>query len=545
MNITKNDKMITQPEELEIELFNHQKSIIRGMIKRENNGHILISSNDRIMNLKFNLIGNNILCTDNSTYKINSNFGILNSRTGSGKTLIVIGLILLQQCPPIYEHITYGSNYINISDMTKYHNVKTNLIILNPKLINYWLTFMKYAPILDYYICQNDKQLVELNISNIKNYNIIFVSSKKYNLFTNKFINICWSRIIIDDADTVILDKNINVTFNTNFIWLLSCNLNIVINNKSLSVLTNNLNEIILKNLTLTCDDDYIDESMTIPKIKCNMIKCYEPIDFSSFGSLLPIIKLVKDNNITELVKTLNCNANTSENIYNKIEINIKKKTKSDERLLSLKQKIIEIDKENCPICLERLNNPILIECCHNIFCIECILQNMTYYNYNCPFCKQLIETKDINLITSKIENNIKTDSDKLSMLLNIIGDGQYVIYVHNHQLCDYIYMNLMMYCVTVKQFAGNKVKNIINDFDNGKTKILLLNSKNYGNGYYLENVLNLIIYQRCGEDIENMIIGRMNRYGRKDPLNIYYLINNNEEIPNNITYPFESVIHE
>ena len=76
---------------------------------------------------------------------------------------------------------------------------------------------------------------------------------------------------------------------------------------------------------------------------------------------------------------------------------------------------------------------------------------------------------------------------------------------------------------------SGARIKNIINDFNNGKTKILLLNAKYNGAGLNLEQTTDIIIYHRMSAELEKQIIGRGQRFGRTKALNIYYLCYDNE----------------
>lgn len=558
--ITEKDKMIEQPEDLMIDLFDHQKSIIRGMIKRENDGYVLLSSNDPSLYLKFSFMSTRKITNTDTMYKILSNIGILSDRTGSGKTIMVLTLILLRQNPPMNEQITYGTPNISVVDMTEYINVKTNLIIVSPKIINYWISYMEYLPTLKYFICQNDKQVGELILESINQYNIIFVSSKKYNFFFEKFINVKWGRIIIDDADIITLDKSSK--FNSHFMWLVSNFPNNLLNNKSLLSLMNGINTPIIESLMISNKNEYINKSMLIPICKKKFINCDDQNEqiVLNYSLQKQVLNELDNECVENAVKLLNCNADTKENICNKVtkscsnsiiylenkkleienenelneinEINNKLKRYTD-KLNSITKRIYSTLEEYCPICLGSFKNPILIECCNNIFCMECIIRNLMHKNLVCPFCKEDINIQKINLISSTVKNIIKMDNDKVSILLKLISEkGKYVIFIEDQTLYELITINFMIRDISYGTLVGtNKIKNTLNDFDNGKIKVLLLNKKNYGYGYYLEMATSLIIYNRGDLLFEEMIISRCNRYGRNESLNVYYLINKTESI--------------
>ncbi len=63
-----------------------------------------------------------------------------------------------------------------------------------------------------------------------------------------------------------------------------------------------------------------------------------------------------------------------------------------------------------------------------------------------------------------------------------------------------------------------------------GNAKILLSNSNLFGCGMNFENSTDIIFLHKMHEDMENQVIGRAQRYGRKGTLNIYYLFYDNEK---------------
>ena len=76
---------------------------------------------------------------------------------------------------------------------------------------------------------------------------------------------------------------------------------------------------------------------------------------------------------------------------------------------------------------------------------------------------------------------------------------------------------------------STGRARNIINDFTNKKTNILLLNAKNYGSGLNLQMTSDIIIYHRMSSELEEQLIGRGQRLGRTCQLKIHYLCYKNE----------------
>ena len=75
-------------------------------------------------------------------------------------------------------------------------------------------------------------------------------------------------------------------------------------------------------------------------------------------------------------------------------------------------------------------------------------------------------------------------------------------------------------------------IKNIINKFDAGNINVLMLNAVNYGSGLNLQMATDIIIYHELKIELETQVIGRGQRLGRKEELNVYYLFSENEQLP-------------
>ena len=65
--------------------------------------------------------------------------------------------------------------------------------------------------------------------------------------------------------------------------------------------------------------------------------------------------------------------------------------------------------------------------------------------------------------------------------------------------------------------------------YKNGSLNILLLNSNNFGTGLNLEMTTDIIFYHKMKKDIEQQVIGRAQRFGRPNKLNVHFLYYDNE----------------
>ena len=83
---------------------------------------------------------------------------------------------------------------------------------------------------------------------------------------------------------------------------------------------------------------------------------------------------------------------------------------------------------------------------------------------------------------------------------------------------------------------AGFVINKTLERFNNGEIRVLMLNAENYGSGLNLQMATDIIIYHELNSDLEKQVIGRAQRMGRYEPLNVYYLLHEYEN--NNIANP-------
>ena len=69
-----------------------------------------------------------------------------------------------------------------------------------------------------------------------------------------------------------------------------------------------------------------------------------------------------------------------------------------------------------------------------------------------------------------------------------------------------------------------------------------MLNAEFFGAGMNLQMTTDLVIFHRFKQEMEEQIIGRAQRLGRKTPLNVYYLIHENESSELENKFKFEDI---
>ena len=136
---------------------------------------------------------------------------------------------------------------------------------------------------------------------------------------------------------------------------------------------------------------------------------------------------------------------------------------------------------------------------------------------------KQILIKKEI--LFSKIDNLIKIIKDKPNKKILLFSEYDKTF----ENLNEILNTNNIKHSRLIG--SGIVINNIIKKFENNEINVLMLNAINYGSGLNLQMATDIIIYHELNIVLETQVIGRAQRFGRKDELNVYYLFNENEKI--------------
>lgn len=231
---------------LKTSLFPHQKTVVRAMLDLEmNRSFIMRKKNDRY----------------NSVYEMKTTAGVLSEAVGSGKTIDILSVILIQKIPKVYSDITELSMFDSQSCYRyktrhvctirkKFRNIlKTTIVFAGVSVVNQWVKSIQTFTSLKHFAVFDVKDLQNLinmmSDKSINNYDIIIVKNGKvtrpvvfpscikienkncnrstmyiYNIIAN-MRNFCWARVVVDDFDTIKLPHNAGIV-NGLFTWYIS-----------------------------------------------------------------------------------------------------------------------------------------------------------------------------------------------------------------------------------------------------------------------------------------------------------------------------------
>ena len=122
--LNENSNTITQPDIIDIKLKPHQLTLLKSCIDFENN---------RIKLNNYNKIKNKYPELKENDY-IKSSIGIIGDKVGSGKSYVVLALILCNKEINSSQIESYGLNKIFVNISTQVETYKTNLLIRTNKI---------------------------------------------------------------------------------------------------------------------------------------------------------------------------------------------------------------------------------------------------------------------------------------------------------------------------------------------------------------------------------------------------------------------------
>ena len=578
-NLTDDSPKILQPKDININLMMHQLTAIKAMRSLEETGKLDAK--------------NIIQYGDPLNFTIETIVGILADKVGAGKSLMIVELLNLYNTAVERNFFWSGTKYISIQ-VTKNENllkeVNTNLLVVPHKLVTQWTKFFELAPKLKVYTYTCIEDSKNLDYNNIKKNNVIIVSCTKTAEFFKKFHDIKWTRVIIDEADTISISTKDD--FHANFIWLVTATPKSLrysnkyfLSNIFKTILPWTFEHLIVKN-----NPEFVEKSIILDPPKRITIKCLTPKEIKIIQSFIPtnILNMINAGNTEEAIKTLNFNVNTDDNILQvitknlveainnkklELEYEIKKnvhgnKPKKDKedrikklehcvkrletRYESIKEKIHTLNDQYCPICMSEFTNPTLVNCCQSIYCFECITLTSTQ-NGLCPYCKKKLYKEKMHIIgdknqMTKTSDKVLIERDKLEILLELIEknpQGKFLVFANYSQTFEKIEKSLKEKEITYNILKGSQkiVQKTLDNFVEGNCQVIMLNARFFGAGMNnLQVATHLVLYHRFEYDLEEQVIGRAQRLGRTSQLNVFYLIHDNEDNSFNSTTNFEDM---
>jgi SNF2 family DNA or RNA helicase len=156
--------------------------------------------------------------------------------------------------------------------------------------------------------------------------------------------------------------------------------------------------------------------------------------------------------------------------------------------------------------------------------------------SYTCPLCKETLTTNDLFVTVQEdfVPNHqhLPLKLEMFQQCLNQIMSRQsfkLLVFSEYDAVFNEICPILNDIDVKFGYLKGNSINNIVHQYKHMNLNVLLVNPTAYGSGLNLENTTDIIIYHKFQESLDKQVIGRAQRPGRTHPLNVWYILNENE----------------
>jgi hypothetical protein len=540
-----NYSLVSQPKRLKVSLYPHQLTSIFRMEELERNQKIAV----------------------NNLEEIKTRIGILSDLTGYGKTLSVLGLIErdnmeVKDGEYLINKNKQGNNLIFTKKVSLYNNISSNLIILNPSLLSQWEQELQKTD-LKYTLVNSKKNIEDLIPSNFE---VVLCNQSMYSTLISRFRKYCWKRLIIDEPQGLKIQDWNNFAFH--FIWLVTATPYALLiqdkkNNNGMYQELFSENENLFSSIIIRNPDAYVKSSFLMPENLHFHYYSYNPINRILEGIVSPVLlELISAGNIREAIKFLGGNVQNPESLYllvkNKkleklkeidlqISVNINLNSESEklkklnvrrdiilEQIKNLENKLNEMLSENCIVCNERLENPLFLACCQNILCGKCILTWMEKKD-SCILCRSKVQKDHLIYIqkSSDLEpcftenSNFKyTKPQLIQQIITQNKSGKFIIFSNYDESFETVKRLFDEGNIKYSEIKGGKDSRSksIHSYKYEDCQVLFLNSKNNASGINLEETTDIILYHSMNDFAQTQILGRANRIGRTNILNVHHL---------------------
>lgn len=486
--------------------------------------------------------------------------------------------------PYNYSYISYSKQNPNILQQ----NIINSSLIIVPRGPVYvqWEKTIKQMTNLKYVAIENlnfmKKHLPAENsseseiISYFNQFDVVLIKNTTFEVLINRYKGIIvndklgqipiikrWKRVMIDEAHDLI--HSISLLY-YEYLWLITGTyLNLLYSIKSYRSLLFNIRDSInydtIDLLTIKGNRDFVRNSFRIPPPNETTYVCKMPTHINAIKGFVcqNILNKLNANDIEGAIIELGGKMDTQTNFIDLVSNEIRREIRNKERekeyiesldipnenkkmrtktiqneidiktqkLEDLKNRINEINTKMCSICMYDIENPLILECTHS-YCATCIVQWLEK-SLKCPECRNEINTEKIVSIMKEIPENPKPKlMDKLHTLINIINKnqrGKFIVFSQYDSTFIDMKDALAENNITFSEMKGNTrhMMNILNNFQNGLLQVILLNTNFAGSGIDISFATDVIIYHTMGL-AKQQAIGRAQRVGRNDVLNIHYL---------------------
>lgn len=495
-------------------------------------------------------------------------FGVLSDKPGSGKTFVVLALIY-------YAKKLFKSTGPNIIVVP--HNIYNQWV---DSIDNFLGKILTYKCLLEY----NEITALFTNTELLYKYDIIITTPLNYGVFASTVNGIGSQvrRVFFDEADTM---KNLLVdAINAKFTWFISASIQRVFDSQTLKakigiydlylpdLLKNECyckNSFIDANIKLEkpntelfiCRDFYLDNILVkiLDEDKLNAINAHDYTDIRADCDGFAVkntkditrqmylyskqVVIEQEELLKDLEKKLKFPNREEYNRVVKTKMNVEARR---DKYLNIHMQIkLLVEKNNIciecwdPVIFEEKHIDIYRSECNDILCQNCWEKiNEKYKCVGCknPHLKNTYKPEQFIVTSKMVKENLTNKLNKFVILDKIIEltGNKVLMYTKHRGLSNYLKNLSYKLNFEYGELNGGNIKQIdlvLKEFKtNPNVKILLIDDSYFGVGLNIEYATDFIFIHKSEPAVESQLIGRAQRFGRKDKLNIWKLLYKNEK---------------
>ena len=225
------------------------------------------------------------------------------------------------------------------------------------------------------------------------------------------------------------------------------------------------------------------------------------------------------------------------------IEAQEQKIASIESRISAIQERLKRAKEQTCPICYCDLTNTAVTPCCQQLFCFACLCESLKRVS-SCPLCRARIDNiKEIKVLGMAQPQAQPQEIPKQNQLLN--KNDSFVKFMKENPTARVLMFSSYDASFTkleqslddagihYSMLNGSQLRiaKLLREFKAGKYNVLFLNARNMGAGLNIESATHVMLFHRMSSELESQIIGRANRLGRKNPLEVVYLVHENEQV--------------
>ena len=342
---------------------------------------------------------------------------------------------------------------------------------------------------------------------------------------------------------------------------------------------------LIIKTLIVKNSEAYVQRSIELPPMNTYTVKCRTPTMITLLNGIVDknIINCLNAGDVGRALQYINPSQKlTEENIVSAIvekytkqlsniqvrksildQISYENPAERERELVNLETQERELERNinmikerikggnMCYICYEDYDNKTIVTCCQNSFCFKCI-NIWLARKANCPLCKAQLTANSMFVLTDAQNDAPPAEQEpetpqtigevtgfspknekakNLGILLAAKKNRKVLIFSGYDSSFETIIPILQKEGISYDYLKGNghHINNVIEKYKNGSVNVLLVNTRYYGSGFNMENTSDIIMFHKFDNQIEKQVIGRAQRFGRTEPLNVWYILHENE----------------